>query len=187
VQSLNDLREKIHTLETEKSQLKDEIENLRKAAETKAASLKEDIDQLREEAKSLRELLTQDNPEPVRPVSQAVPEVKPLQSPPEPQATSVTQPALETPIESSISTQIDSNDQQDLYQALLKTLTGDERKVVEVLLAHGGKYSQKHIRTEADLSWLQTNRVVSRLAERGIITLEKDGTLGNVVLTNQIK
>jgi uncharacterized membrane protein len=73
-----------------------------------------------------------------------------------------------------------------IYESLLKTLTGDELKVVEVLIAHGGKYSQKNIRNEADLSWLQTNRTVSRLVERRIVTMEKDGGLGQVVLTNPV-
>ena len=193
MQSLNDLREKIHVLETEKSQLKTEIENLRKAAEIKASSLEEDIDQMREEAKTLRELLVQDNSENVRSAPQSVPIVKPSQTTPSVQAATTGKPVMESsiqesaPLSNSVPAQTNSNDTQTVYETLLKTLTGDERKVVEVLMAHGGKYSQKYIRTEAELSWLQTNRVVSHLTERGIITLEKDGGLGNVVLTNKPK
>jgi uncharacterized membrane protein len=194
MQSLNDLREKIQTLETERSQLKTEIENLRKAAEKRAAALEEDIEEMREEVKTLRELLVQnDSPtvgrsipqpdylsKPILPVSFSSPVVTP-------QVSSLNQSNIESSHEESTTEKPEPNDPQEVYETLLKTLNGDERKVVEVLLAHGGKYSQKYIRTEAELSWLQTNRVVSRLAERGIITLEKDGGLGNVVLTNQIK
>ena len=60
-------------------------------------------------------------------------------------------------------------------ESVVKTLSGDERKVVDVLAAHDGKYLQKYIRNEAGLSRLQTHRVVARLAERGIVTLEKTG------------
>src|SRR3972149_3199186 len=59
------------------------------------------------------------------------------------------------------------------YESVLKTLTSEERKVVEVLGVHDGKYLQKYIRKEAELSRLKTHRIVARLAERGIVTLEK--------------
>ncbi len=68
--------------------------------------------------------------------------------------------------------------------SVVKTLTNDERKIVEVLLAHGGKYLQKYIRTEAGLSRLQTHRVVARLAERGIVMLERTGNTNQVLLVD---
>jgi uncharacterized membrane protein len=70
------------------------------------------------------------------------------------------------------------------YEAVLKTLTVDERKVIEVLNTHKGEYLQKYIRSEAGLSRLQTHRVVARLAERGIVTLEKTGNTNTVMLAN---
>jgi uncharacterized membrane protein len=73
------------------------------------------------------------------------------------------------------------------YESVAKTLTGDERKVVEVLISHGGKYLQKYIRNEAGLSRLQTHRIVARLAERGIVTLEKTGNTNTVLLANWLK
>ena len=73
------------------------------------------------------------------------------------------------------------------YGSVLKTLNEDERKVVEVLKAHEGKYLQKYIRKEAGLSRLQTHRVVARLAERGIVTLEKTGNTNTVLLANWLK
>jgi len=67
------------------------------------------------------------------------------------------------------------------YESVAKTLTEDERKIVASLKAHNGKYLQKYIKAETGLSRLQTHRVLSRLSERGIVTLEKVGN------TNQVK
>ena len=69
----------------------------------------------------------------------------------------------------------------------MKTLSNEERKVIEVLNAHDGKYLQKYIRNEAGLSRLQTHRIVARLAERGIVTLEKTGNLNQVLLADWLK
>jgi hypothetical protein len=73
------------------------------------------------------------------------------------------------------------------YESVVKTLTDEERKVVEVLAVHEGKYLQKYIRKEADLSRLKTHRIVARLAERGIVTLEKTGNTNQVFLANWLK
>ena len=54
------LRDKIQSLETEKSDLTVEIEKLRKAAEARAAALEGDIDRMREEVKNMREFLERD-------------------------------------------------------------------------------------------------------------------------------
>lgn len=70
------------------------------------------------------------------------------------------------------------------FASVVKTLSSDERKVVEVLTAHEGKYLQKYIRKEAGLSRLRTHRVVARLAERGIVTLEKTGNTNRVFLAD---
>jgi uncharacterized membrane protein len=70
------------------------------------------------------------------------------------------------------------------YDSVVKTLTSDERKVIEVLTAHEGRYLQKYIRSETGLSRLQTHRIVARLAERGIVTLEKTGNTNRVQLAD---
>jgi len=70
------------------------------------------------------------------------------------------------------------------YDAVTKTLTGDERKVIEVLKAHEGKYLQKYIKSETGLSRLQTHRILARLSERGIVSLEKTGNTNQVYLAN---
>lgn len=72
-------------------------------------------------------------------------------------------------------------------ESIVKTLSNDERKVVDVLSSHDGKYLQKYIRNETGLSRLQTHRVVARLAERGIVTLEKMGNTNQVLLADWLK
>lgn len=70
------------------------------------------------------------------------------------------------------------------YESVSKTLTEDERKIVEVLKVHEGKYLQKYIRNETGLSRLQTHRIIARLADRGIVSLEKTGNTNQVYLAN---
>ena len=72
-------------------------------------------------------------------------------------------------------------------ESVVKTLTDDERKVVDVLEAHDGKYLQKYIRNETGLNRLQTHRIVARLAERGIVSLEKTGNTNQVLLADWLK
>jgi uncharacterized membrane protein len=70
------------------------------------------------------------------------------------------------------------------YESVSKTLTDDERKVIEVLKAHEGKYLQKYVKSETGLSRLRTHRIIARLSERGIVTLEKTGNTNQVYLAN---
>jgi uncharacterized membrane protein len=86
----------------------------------------------------------------------------------------VVKSAVEQPVQSPITP----------YASVLKTLTDEERKVIEVLTAHEGKYLQKYIRKETGLSRLKTHRIVARLAERGIVLLEKTGNTNQVFLAN---
>jgi uncharacterized membrane protein len=68
------------------------------------------------------------------------------------------------------------------YDSVAKTLTMDERKIVEVLNAHNGVYLQKYIKSETGLSRLKTHRIIARLAERGIVSIEKVGNTNQVFL-----
>ncbi len=70
------------------------------------------------------------------------------------------------------------------YESVSKTLTEEERRIIDVLNAHNGKYLQKYIRSETGLSRLKTHRVIARLAERGIVSLEKTGNTNQVYLAN---
>jgi predicted transcriptional regulator len=73
------------------------------------------------------------------------------------------------------------------YASVSKTLTTEERKVLDVLISHKGKYLQKYIRAETGLSRLKTHRIVSRLAERGIVTLERSGNTNEVHLSSWLQ
>jgi hypothetical protein len=73
------------------------------------------------------------------------------------------------------------------YESVLKTLTDEERIVIEVLKVHDGEYLQKYIRKEAGLSRLKTHRIIARFAERGLVSLEKTGNTNQVSLANWLK
>ncbi|MGB9841175.1 MAG: helix-turn-helix transcriptional regulator [Candidatus Bathyarchaeales archaeon] len=73
------------------------------------------------------------------------------------------------------------------YASVVKTLTDEERKVIEVLKAHDGKYLQKYLRKETGLSRLKTHRILVRLAERGIVKLERFGNTNQVVLAEWLR
>jgi uncharacterized membrane protein len=75
----------------------------------------------------------------------------------------------------------------DPYDSVAKTLTEDERKIVESLKAHDGKYLQKYIKAETGLSRLQTHRILARLSERGIVALEKTGNTNEVTLADWLR
>ncbi|HII84981.1 TPA: hypothetical protein HA273_00015 [Candidatus Bathyarchaeota archaeon] len=72
-------------------------------------------------------------------------------------------------------------------ESVSKTLSDDERKVVDVLEAHDGQYLQKYVRKEAELSRLQTHRIVARLSARGIVTLAKTGNTNQVMLADWLR
>jgi predicted nucleic acid-binding Zn-ribbon protein len=57
VQNLGDLREKIEKLKGERTELLDEIEELKRAGEEKASTLEKEVDSLREEVEALKEML----------------------------------------------------------------------------------------------------------------------------------
>lgn len=57
MQTLRNLREKIKTLETERTNLMLEIEELKKLADSKVNALESEVSMLREELKSLKDLL----------------------------------------------------------------------------------------------------------------------------------
>jgi len=73
------------------------------------------------------------------------------------------------------------------YESVAKTLTEQERKIITVLNAHEGKYLQKYIRNEIGLSRLQTHRIIARLADRGIVSLEKTGNTNQVYLSSWLQ
>jgi predicted transcriptional regulator len=73
------------------------------------------------------------------------------------------------------------------YSAVYKTLKPEEKKVLDVLAANDGKYLQKYLRKDAGLSRLKVHRILSRLAERGMVTLQKSGNTNEVILADWLK
>jgi uncharacterized membrane protein len=223
--TLEGLKEKIHSLETERIRLAKEVEIMRGAAENRVIVLEEDINQLREESKTLRELLFSGEKigaadftsKPVAAATveasaETVPEIA-AQSPVREGANSqalvskpvvphtvdaIPQPPVDVVPQASahvapqnvpdISAQELESEKSEAKSEIpsqdddSKALTAEERKIVDILCDHGGRYARANIRAEAGLGWLQTNRVISRLAERGIISLEKSGASLELVL-----
>ena len=85
------------------------------------------------------------------------------------------------PVSPAVSTVSDS------CEVLLKTMTPDEQKVMNVLIAHKGKYLQKYVVKEAGLSRLKTHRVVARFAERGIVSVKEFGNTNEIALSDWVK
>jgi predicted nucleic acid-binding Zn-ribbon protein len=57
VHTLGDLKEKIEKLKSERTELLEEIDNLKKAGEKRASTLEKEVASLREEVESLKEML----------------------------------------------------------------------------------------------------------------------------------
>ena len=72
-------------------------------------------------------------------------------------------------------------------EVLLKTMTPEEQKVLNVLISHQGKYLQKYVVKEAGLSRLKTHRVVARFAQRGIVTVNEFGNTNEILLSDWVK
>jgi predicted transcriptional regulator len=90
----------------------------------------------------------------------------------------VREPMIQTTTNHSISNAVTP------YKSVIKTLTDDEYNVINVLNAHNDKYLQKYIRKETGLSRLKTHRIISRLAQREIVSIEKTGNTNQVYLAN---
>ena len=73
------------------------------------------------------------------------------------------------------------------WSVLMRTSKPEEKKVLEVLAAHDGGYLQKLVVKEAGLSRLKTHRIVSRLAERGVVTVERSGNTNQVRLASWVR
>ena len=70
---------------------------------------------------------------------------------------------------------------------LLKTMTPEEQKVLNVLISHQGKYLQKYLGKEAGLNRLKTHRIIARFAQRGIVTVTEYGNTNEVLLADWVK
>lgn len=60
------------------------------------------------------------------------------------------------------------------FEAVMKVLCEDERKVCRAILKEGGTILQKDVKWITGLSKVKTHRVVARLASREVITVRKE-------------
>ena len=79
-----------------------------------------------------------------------------------------------------------SNPAPNSCEVVLKTMTPQEQKVLNVLIAHQGKYLQKYVSKEAGLSRLKTHRIVARFAERGIVTAKPLGNTNEITVSDWV-
>jgi len=93
-------------------------------------------------------------------------------------------PAVETSRAAMI-TQSESKEANSC-EVLLKTMTPEEQKVFNVLVAHNGKYLQKYVVKESGLSRLKTHRIVARFAERGIVMVKEFGNTNEIALSDWV-
>ena len=93
-----------------------------------------------------------------------------------PIASSKVDPQAEVPSDPSLP--------KESWTTLLRTSKPEEKLVLDVLSAHDGVYLQKLIVKETGLSKLKTHRIISRLAERGIVTASKSGNTNEVRLSS---
>jgi uncharacterized membrane protein len=67
---------------------------------------------------------------------------------------------------------------------ILRVLKEDEKRVVEALIEEGGTMLQKDIRWKLKLSRVKIHRILSRLAERGIVKAEKHYNTNKITLVD---
>jgi uncharacterized membrane protein len=70
--------------------------------------------------------------------------------------------------------------------AFLATLDERERKVVEILLANNGSVAQYELSRVAELSKVQTHRLVAKMEARGIITKRSLGKINKIELNKEL-
>jgi len=96
-------------------------------------------------------------------------------------------PEIKTTTQTIQTQTLQTSSKASAFDSVLKTLNDDEKKVLMVLKKHNGKYLQKYIRNETELSRLKTHRILARFAEREIVTLQKTGNTNEVLLAEWLK
>ena len=97
--------------------------------------------------------------------------------------------AVNPEVETSRPSTTNANDPKvaNSCDVLLKTMTPEEQKVLNVLIAHKGKYLQKYVVKESGLSRLKTHRIVARFAERGIVSVKEFGNTNEIIVSDWVK
>lgn len=100
-----------------------------------------------------------------------------------PNTNSIAMEAVNSDVGLAVSSPVEPN----TCGVVLKTMTPEEQKVLNVLVAHQGKYLQKYVSKEAGLSRLKTHRIVARFAERGIVTVTEFGNTNEITISDWVK
>jgi len=79
------------------------------------------------------------------------------------------------------STNLTTNEKLDTVKKMMKP---DEKKVLEALYLHNGKFLQKHISKEANISRLKTHRIIAGFVQRGIVTVRPYGNTNEVSISD---
>jgi len=70
------------------------------------------------------------------------------------------------------------------FEGAMKVLREDEKEVCMAIWKEGGTALQKDVRWATKLSKVQTHRVITRLADRGVITVRKEGNRNKLSLAS---
>lgn len=91
------------------------------------------------------------------------------------------------PLSSSQSTTTAASADDKSWSTLLRTSKPEERKVLELLLAHGGSYLQKLIVKESGLSKLKVHRIIARFGDRGVVIVTKSGNTNEIKISDWLR
>jgi hypothetical protein len=114
----------------------------------------------------------------------AFPEIRTMKEPrftPNQEIISVTPPPAKAEVDNT------AKAGNDPYKLIERTMTPDEKKVMDVLISHDGKYLQKYVKSETGLSRLQTHRIIARFADRGIVEVRQVGNTNEILVSDWIK
>jgi hypothetical protein len=67
-------------------------------------------------------------------------------------------------------------------QTIIPVLKGDEKRIVDILMANNGSAKQKLLVRETDFSKAKVSRIMSSLKERGVVDIEHMGRTNKVTL-----
>lgn len=76
---------------------------------------------------------------------------------------------------------------EKVINALIQFLSKDEKKIVEVLIENNGKVFQSEISRIQGIGKLKSHRIIQKLVDRDVITVEKHGKTNIIKLNKQIK
>ncbi|ABE52122.1 helix-turn-helix transcriptional regulator [Methanococcoides burtonii] len=78
-------------------------------------------------------------------------------------------------------------EKRDISGIILKALTGDERKTVEIILNKGGRILQNELVNSLDFSKAKVSRILINLEKRGIVKKSKYGLTNCISLADDIR